>query len=140
VAAVPVVIVRILRAVHEIHERCDSLTSLGDFRRMTIHREVVVPRRHPRVDDRNADAAAVVAGRVPKGRTSRRGRVVSVILNETILVDARDSDVLGEPGELIVRQLGDQRPEQADPTSYPTTKLCDLCAGILLARKGQDHT
>ena len=68
-------------------------------------RQVVVPRRDARVDDRDADPGAGVAERLVNRRRSHRHRgAVVVRAGRTVLVDAEDGRVRFEARDDAVRE------------------------------------
>src|SRR5712691_3489600 len=104
VRAMTLIVVRRDLAVHEVDERLHPLIAVRIQRRGAV-RQIVVPRRDPRVDDRDADAGAREAERAVHGESTRRQRRRVVRLRErTVVADVENVRMLRQPLDQPVGQ------------------------------------
>ena len=93
--------------------------------------QVVVPPRDARVDDRHADAGAVIAPLLlRRAGADRHRRAVVVPRNRTVEVDAQHFRALGNLLDDAVRELDGHAVDELEPAAQTATELPDFLLGI----------
>ena len=132
VRAMPVVVVRRRQSVDEVDERRRPLAvhhahlAVG-----ALIRHVVVQGGDAGVDDRDADAGAVVAVLLTDGAGADRHRgTIEVLAGRPIVVDADDFRALGQGLDDPVRQLHDHAVDQLQLAADTAAQLPHFLAGV----------
>ena len=132
VRAVAVVVVGLEAIVDEVDEAGHALaTDHADLGRVALIVQVVVPSRDTRVDDRHADAGAVIAPLLlRRAGADRHRRAVVVPRNRTVEVDAQHFRALGNLLDDAVRELDGHAVDELEPAAQTATELPDFLLGI----------
>ena len=132
VRPVAVVVVGLQAIVDEVDKARHALAvDHPDVARVALIAQVVVPARDTRVDDRHADAGAVIAPLLlRRAGADRYGRAVVVPRNRTIEVDAQHFRALGDLLDDPVRELDGHAVDEPQPAAEPAAELPDFLFGI----------
>ncbi len=132
VRPVAVVVVGLEAIVDEVDEAGHALAADDtNSRRVAAVGEVVVPARDTRVDDRHADASAVIAPLLLRRAGADRDRRAAVVpRNRTIEVDAQHFRALGDLLDDPVRQLDGHAVDELEPTAQSAAELPDFFFGV----------
>ncbi len=141
VRAVAVVVVGLQLVVDEVDEGRHALPGDDtDARRVARVGQVVVPAGDARVDDRHADAGAVITPLLlRRAGADRHRRAVHVPRDRTVEVDAQNFRALGDPVDHPVGQLDRHAVDESQAPAQSATELLDLLLGVgLLSRVDRD--
>ena len=120
-----------MQAVDEVDERRHALADHAHLGRAPAGSQVVVPVGDARVDDRDADAGAVVAPLLLDGaRADRDGRASFVPRDRTIVVDDQDLRALGDRLDDAVREFDDHAVDELQPASRTAAELLISCSAL----------
>ncbi len=132
VRAVPVVVVGVRQAVDEVHEARDTLAvDHSNAGRSAVVAQVVVPGGDAGVDDRHADAGAVIAPRLLRRAGAHgHGRAAHVARELSVVVHHQDFRTLGNLLDDTIRQLDGHAVDELQPAADTATELLDFLLGV----------
>ena len=143
VRAVAVVVVGLRLVVDEVDKpRHALIVDRADLARAALVVQVVVPASDTRVDDRDADAGAVVAPLLLGGaRADRDRRAVIVARDRTVVVNGQDLRAFGDRLDHTVRQFDRHAVDELQATAQAAAELLDLFLGVVLLPRldREDH-
>ncbi len=143
VRAVAVVVVGLRLVVDEVDKLCHALiVDRADLGRSALVAQVVVPASDARVDDRDADAGAVVAPLLLGGARADRDRRAAIVARDrTVVVNGQDLRALGDRLDHTVRQFDRHAVDELQAAAETAPELPDLFLGVVFLPRfdREDH-